>query len=818
MSAENNQKNNTVPPPGLENSIKRHIVVMLGNDFNPPRRDTYYNGLAYCVRDRLIERWLSDQRLYYDTHAKRVYYLSMEFLPGRFLKNYILNLEMEDECREALKASGFALEELEEQEPDPGLGNGGLGRLASCYMDSMSALNIAAYGCGIRYDYGIFAQKIVNGFQVEQADNWLVHGNPWEIVRRNFPYPVRLYGRTESYTDDKGNQRFRWVDTHSVHAMACDIPIPGYGTTTVNNMRLFTATSSSDFNLEFFNHGDYLRAMEEKVLTENISKVLYPADELEQGRELRLKQQYFFVAATFLDIMRRYKKEKLPLSQLPERVAVQLNDTHPAVSVAELMRILLDDEGLPWDEAWSICVRTFAYTNHTVLPEALEKWPVSLFGRLLPRHLDIIYEINNRFLDDVRRRYPGNNDILSRMSIIQEFPEKSVRMAHLAIVGSHSVNGVAELHSRILTTSLFRDFHEFYPGKFKNITNGITQRRWLLQANPGLSSLITQAIGPGWISNLYELQKLKPLAQDSSFLQRWSDVKRRNKERLAAYIKESRGVDVSPASLFDIQVKRIHEYKRQILKALHAITVYNRMKANPDARISPRTIIFGGKAAPAYHMAKLTIKLVNSIGDVVNNDPAISDRLKVVFLPNYNVSLAEKIMPAADLSEQISTAGMEASGTGNMKFALNGALTIGTLDGANIEIMEEVGAENIFIFGLKSEEVEIKRATGYNPYDFYNNDDELKRAIDMIGNGTFSPGHPDLFAPIVRSLLELGDRYFVLADYRSYIHAQERVSALYLEQDEWTRKSILNTASMGKFSSDRAVREYAEKIWGIQVK
>jgi starch phosphorylase len=497
---------------------------------------------------------------------------------------------------------------------------------------------------------------------------------------------------------------------------------------------------------------------------------------------------------------------------------VQLNDTHPAVSVAELMRILLDDEGLLWDEAWDICVRTFAYTNHTVLPEALEKWPVSLFGRLLPRHLDIIYEINTRFLDEVRRRYPGNNEILSRMSIIQDFPEKSVRMAHLAIVGSHSVNGVAELHSRILTTSLFRDFHEFYPGKFKNITNGITQRRWLLQANPGLSKLITETIGPGWISNLYELQKLKPLVQDSSFLQRWSDVKRRNKERLAAYIKESRGVEVSPESLFDIQVKRIHEYKRQVLKALHAITLYNRMKANPEARISPRTIIFGGKAAPAYHMAKLTIKLVNSIGDVVNNDPAIGGRLKVVFLPNYNVSLAEKIMPAADLSEQISTAGMEASGTGNMKFALNGALTIGTLDGANIEIMEEVGAENIFIFGLKSEEVELKRAAGYNPYDFYNNDEELKRAIDMMGNGTFSPGYQDLFAPIVRSLLDLGDRYFVLADYRSYIQAQERVGALYLEKDEWTRKSILNTASMGKFSSDRAVREYAEKIWGIQVK
>lgn len=818
MSAENDQKSNTSPAPGLENSIKRHIVLLLGNDFNPPRRDTYYNGLAYCVRDRLIERWLADQRLYYDTHAKRVYYLSMEFLPGRFLKNYILTLGMEQESREALLASGFTLEELEEQEPDPGLGNGGLGRLASCYLDSMSALNIAAYGCGIRYDYGIFAQKIVNGFQVEQADNWLVHGNPWEIVRRNFPYPVRLYGRTESYKDEKGNQRFRWVDTYDVHAMACDIPIPGFGTTTVNNMRLFTATSSSDFNLGFFNKGDYLHAMEEKVLTENISKVLYPADEMEQGRELRLKQQYFFVAATFLDIVRRYKKEKLPLSALPERVAVQLNDTHPAVSVAELMRILMDDEGLLWDEAWSICVRTFAYTNHTVLPEALETWPVSLFGRLLPRHLDIIYEINSRFLDEVRRRYPGNEEILSRMSIIQEFPEKRVRMAHLAIVGSHSVNGVAELHSRILTTSLFRDFHEFYPGKFKNITNGITQRRWLLQANPSLSRLITDTIGPGWISNLYELEKLKPLADDRGFLDRWREVKRQNKIRLAAVIKELRGVDVPPESLFDCQVKRIHEYKRQLLNALHAITLYNRMRENPGMRVPPRSVIFGGKAAPAYHMAKLIIKLINSIGDTVNNDPVIADRLKVVFLPNYNVSLAEKIMPAADLSEQISTAGMEASGTGNMKFALNGALTIGTLDGANIEIMEEVGRENIFIFGLKSEEVELKRATGYNPHDFYSNDSELKRAIDMIGNGTFSPEKQDLFVPIVRALLDEGDRYFVLADYRSYVHAQEQVNELYSQSDEWTRKSVLNTASMGKFSSDRAVREYAERIWGIKVK
>lgn len=817
MSAEMDQQIPGKSGAGLEESIKRHIVLILGNDFTPPRRDTYYNGLAYCVRDRLIERWLADQRMYYDTHVKRVYYLSMEFLPGRFLKNYILNLDMEQESRDALRASGFALEELEEQEPDPGLGNGGLGRLASCYLDSMSALNIAAYGYGIRYDYGIFAQKIVNGYQVEQADNWLVHGNPWEIVRRNFPYPVRLYGRTETYTDEKGNVRSRWVDTHSVHAMACDIAIPGYATMTVNNMRLFTATSSSDFNLEFFNHGDYLRAMEEKVLTENISKVLYPADELEQGRELRLKQQYFFVAATFVDIMRRFKKENLPLSQLPDRVAIQLNDTHPAISVAELMRILLDDEGLDWEQAWDICVRTFAYTNHTVLPEALETWPVSLFGRLLPRHLEIIFEINSRFLDQVRARYADNPDIVSRMSIIQEHPEKRVRMANLAIVGSHSVNGVARLHSQILMNSLFKDFHEFYPGKFTNITNGITQRRWLQQANPNLSRLISDSIGSGWISDLYQLQKLKELARDRVFLQKWSEVKRENKKRLAATILESRGIEVSPESMFDIQVKRIHEYKRQLLNALHAVTLYNRLKDNPGATIPPRTIIFGGKAAPAYHMAKLIIKLINSIGDVVNNDPSIAGKLKVVFLPNYNVSLAEKIMPAADLSEQISTAGMEASGTGNMKFALNGALTIGTLDGANIEIMEEVGLENIFIFGLKSEEVDALRSR-YNPYEYYLRDAELKRAVDMIGGGAFSRDYPDLFGPVVRSLLNQGDRYFVLADYRAYIDAQDRVSELYANHEEWTRKSVLNTASMGKFSSDRAVREYAERIWGIKVK
>ncbi len=797
-------------------SIKRHIVFVLGNDFQPPRKDTYYSGLAYCVRDRLIERWLSGQRLYYETHPKRVYYMSMEFLPGRFLKNYIINLGMEEEARAALKEVGFTLEELAEEEPDPGLGNGGLGRLASCYLDSMACLDIAAHGYGIRYDYGIFHQKIVNGYQVEQSDNWMQFGNPWEIARRHFLYTVRFYGRSEAYKDSRGALRFRWVDTETVGAMACDIPIPGFANETVNNMRLWAAVSTRDFNLDFFNHGDYVRAMEEKVLSENISKVLYPSDDKEQGRELRLKQQYFFVAATFEDLMRRFKKDHHTFDKLPDSVAVQLNDTHPTIAVAELMRILVDEENVGWEEAWKITTRVFAYTNHTVLPEALETWPVGLIGRLLPRHMEIIFEINQRFLDWVRRERPGDDALLSRVSIIEEGPVKKVRMANLAIVGSHSVNGVAALHSEILKKSLFRDFHELYPGKFKNITNGITQRRWLLEANPALSNLITDAIGSDWVRDLYQLQKLVPLAENAEFRAKWRAVKHANKERFSDYVYSETGVRTDPGSMFNMQTKRIHEYKRQILKVLHVITLYNRIREGKT--VSPRSVFIGGKAAPGYYMAKLIIKLVNSVASVVNHDSALQGKLKLVFLPNYCVSQAEKVMPAADLSEQISTAGMEASGTGNMKFALNGALTIGTLDGANIEIMEEVGLENIFIFGLKSEEVDHYRATGYRPRDFYESDPELRAAIDMIGSGVFSPEQRDLFLPIVSSLLDRGDRFFVMADYRSYVTAQESVGALYRDPEGWTRKSILNVARMGKFSSDRAVREYAEKIWSIPVK
>ncbi|NND96811.1 MAG: glycogen/starch/alpha-glucan phosphorylase [Pirellulaceae bacterium] len=798
----------------LLKSIQNHIISTVGNDFEPPRKDTYYKGLAYSVRERLLEKWFGAQRSHYDRKAKRVYYLSMEFLPGRFLKNYITSLQMKDECQKTLSNLRFDIEELSEEEWDPGLGNGGLGRLASCFMDSMACLKIPGYGYGIRYDYGIFYQTIVDGYQVEECDNWLRYGNPWEIKRAGFLSTVKFYGRSEQYTDNAGKTRYRWVDTDNVNAMACDTLVPGYGNDNVNNMRLWAAVSSKSLNLDFFNRGDYMGAMEAKAMTENISKILYPSDEAEQGKELRLKQQYFLVAATFQDIMRRFKKANKSFVNFPDRVAIQLNDTHPAISIAELMRILVDEENLDWEGAWNICVRTFAYTNHTVLPEALETWSASLMGKLLPRHLEIIFEINHRFLKLLKERYPENPELLEKMAIIEENTHKRIRMAHLAIVGSHSVNGVAALHTHILKTSLFKEFHEFYPGKFKNITNGITPRRWLLQANPHLADLISETIGSDWITDLFELKKLVPRAEDPVFRQAWRQVKLKNKQSLAKYILRKTGIEIDPDTLFDVQVKRMHEYKRQVLNLLHVVTLYNRIKQHPEKTVVPRTVMFGGKAAPGYVQAKLIIKLINSVASVVNNDPDMKDRLKVVFLPNYCVSQAEKVIPASDLSEQISTAGMEASGTGNMKFALNGALTVGTLDGANIEIKEEVGDENIFIFGLTHKELGDLKKKGYQPYEFYRNDPELKKVIDMIGGGYFSPDNPYLFDPIRRALLDDGDYYFVVADYRSYIEAQEEVGRVYLDQEEWTRRSILNTANMGKFSSDRAILEYAEKIWG----
>jgi len=803
----------------LKNDILRHIEFTLGNDPHQPDSFSCYLGLAYSLRDRLIRRWMETQRSLYDTLSKRVYFLSLEFLPGRFLKNYLISLDMLQEARSVVGDMGFDLDELEEEEWDAGLGNGGLGRLASCYLDSMACCNLPGYGYGIRYDYGIFHQVLENGYQREHCDNWMRRGNPWELQRLPVEQPIRFYGRSETYTDGAGELRYRWVGGEVVMAVACDILIPGYGDDYVTNMRLWAARSSREFNLTHFNQGDYIGAVEAKVLGETISKVLYPSDEATAGKELRLKQQYFFVAATLHDILRRYRKQSQSFDAFPDFVAIQLNDTHPAIAIAELMRLLVDGEKLGWDDAWHICERSFAYTNHTVMPEALESWPVDLLGNLLPRHLEIIGEINHRFLQSLSGRFPHETDLPARLSIFQEGAQRRIRMAHLAIIGSHTVNGVAALHSDILKTDLFRDFHRVFPGRFKNVTNGITPRRWLKQANPSLSQLITSVVGPEWICDLVRLTELVPHAEDPAFRDAWRQAKKENKTRLARYMLRKIHLGVNPDTLFDVQVKRIHEYKRQLLNVLHVITLYNRIKAGRDEKIAPRTVLFAGKAAPAYHQAKRIIKLINAVAEVVNNDPDVQGRLRVAFLPNYCVSQAEKIIPAADLSEQISTAGMEASGTGNMKMAFNGALTIGTLDGANVEIMEEVGADNIFIFGLTAEEVNATRAAGYEPARYYESDAELKHVLDMIASDCFCADEPGLFVPVFNSLLHQGtysDHYLVLADYRSYITAQEAVNRLYLDREEWTKRSILNTARMGKFSSDRAVHEYAADIWKVK--
>ncbi len=795
--------------------IQKHIQFTQGNDPDLADRRQIFLGLCSAVRDRLVERWLRTQRACYELLAKRVYYLSLEFLPGRFLRNYLTSLQMEEEAQEALHSLGYDLEDIEEEEWDAGLGNGGLGRLASCFLDSMATLQLPAYGYGIRYDYGIFFQHIVNGYQQEQSDNWMREGTPWEIQRPEVLYPVHYYGRSESYRDAQGRARRRWVETESVLAMASDFLVPGYGGEYVTNMRLWVAKSSREFNLQEFNQGDYVGAVEAKVLSENISKVLYPSDEMAQGRELRLKQQYFFVSATLQDILRKFKKQHREWTGFPEAVAIQLNDTHPTIAIPELMRQLLDEEGLGWDDAWSISRRTFAYTNHTVLPEALETWPVEVLGRLLPRHLEIIYEINERFLEEVRNDYPRDHELPARVSLIQEGPVRRIRMAHLAVVGGHAVNGVAKLHSRILREQLFRDFDRIFPGRFRNVTNGVTPRRWLVQANPALSKLITSAIGPEWVNDLQRLRRLEPLAEDLEFRKSWKETKRENKKRLARYVLRKMGLGVNPDTLFDVQVKRIHEYKRQLLNILHTVALYRRIKSNPDYVAPARTVFIGGKAAPAYTQAKLSIKLVNAVAGVVNNDPDIRGRLRVIFLPNYCISQAEKVIPAADLSEQISTAGMEASGTGNMKFALNGALTIGTLDGANIEIMEEVGRDNIFIFGLNAEEVVLLRSGGYAPRALYEADPELRGTLDLIREGFFSPEEPRLFQPLVQALLDQGDYFLVLADFRAYLEAQERVGAVYADHEEWARRSILNTARTGFFSSDRSILEYADEIWNV---
>jgi starch phosphorylase len=794
-----------------ENNLKYRLVKEADTATNYDR----FLSLAYGIRDRLVENWVSTQRIYRAQKVKRVYYFSLEFLIGRTLGNSILNLKVEHNLAKALHELGLNLEEVREAELDAGLGNGGLGRLAACYLDSLATLEIPAYGYGIRYDYGIFRQKIVRGFQVEEPDEWLAMEHPWEISRPEYTYRVKFCGHVVQRTSRNGKLVFDWVDTEDVLAQAYDTPVPGYGNKTVNNLRLWSAKATEEFELDFFNKGNYFAATSRKTESETISKVLYPNDNSMEGRELRLKQQYFFVSASIQDILRRFKREQTDILNLPEVISIQLNDTHPTIAIAELMRVLVDEEGVEWEKAWNLTKAIFAYTNHTLLPEALEKWSLALFGRLFPRHLQVIQEINARFLREVATRYPGDVDRLRRVSIFEEGPDPHIRMAYLAIIGSHSINGVSELHSELLKTTVVPDFFDLFPDRFNNKTNGITQRRWLHKCNASLASLITSKIGDKWITDLTEMKKLEKFAGDRKFQDEWRKVKRANKEKLCTLIAAEHRLAVSPDTLFDVQVKRIHEYKRQLLNALHVIALYRRLKADPTAVVTPRTVIFGGKAAPGYVTAKLIIKFIGSIADVVNEDPQIQGKLTVLFMPNYRVSLAEKIIPATDLSEQISTAGKEASGTGNMKFALNGALTIGTLDGANIEIMEEVGEENIFIFGLKAEEVAQVKREGYKPWEYYERSQELKGVLDLISSGFFSPENPTLFKPLVDSLLG-HDEYLLLADFDSYMECQDRVAKLYQDQEKWTRMSILNVARMGKFSSDRAIQEYCDEIWKVK--
>ncbi|MBK8164106.1 MAG: glycogen/starch/alpha-glucan phosphorylase [Gammaproteobacteria bacterium] len=795
----------------IQRSMANTLEYRVGKDMYTATPRDWFHVVSYTVRDRMMERWMETMRTYYRENAKRVYYLSMEFLIGRSLANNLRNMGIYDAVGEALREFGIDIETIIEVEPEAALGNGGLGRLAACFLDSMATLGIPGYGYGIRYEYGMFKQKIENGRQIEHPDNWLRYGNPWEFPRAEVLYPVRFNGRVVDYTDEHGVARHHWVDTEEVIAMAYDTPIPGYGTSTVNNMRVWSAKSSRDFDLGYFNEGNYIKAVEAEAESENISRVLYPDDTTSMGKELRLKQQYFFVSATLRDILYRFDKYHDSLDLLPEQVAIQLNDTHPAIAIAELMRILVDEHKMEWKRAWKIVTGSFAYTNHTLMPEALETWPVSLFARILPRHLQIIYEINHNFLKDVIHRHPGDVDLLRRMSIIHEDGERRIRMAHLAIIGSHRVNGVAQLHSQLMKDTIFADFDRFYPDKFVNKTNGVTPRRWLHHVNQPLSRLISARIGDGWVTDLDQLSRLAPLAEDAGFRAEFRAVKLQNKERLVALIRRHMGLELRTDAMFDVQIKRMHEYKRQLLNLLYVITLYNRVRGGAD--IVPRVCIFSGKAAPGYAMAKLIIKLTNDVGDIINNDPAVADRLKVVFIPNYDVSTASDIIPAAELSEQISMAGTEASGTGNMKLALNGALTIGTLDGANVEIRNEVGHDNIFIFGHTTEEVARLKRDGYNPWDYLHGNEELRRVLDMIGGGFFSPDQEDLFRPVVHALTAGGDRYLLLADYAAYVECQDRISTLYRDADAWTRKAVLNVAAMGKFSSDRTIREYAEEIW-----
>ncbi|MFY2561765.1 glycogen/starch/alpha-glucan phosphorylase [Corallococcus terminator] len=798
----------------MRRSFLDHVRYSRGKNYETSTAHDRFMALSLAVRDRLADRWVRTARTYYEKDVKRAYYLSAEYLLGRALGNNLLSLGMHDAASEAMREVGVDLTNLLEMEPDAGLGNGGLGRLAACFLDSLATLGYPGMGYGIRYEFGIFTQDIVDGYQVERADEWLKFGNPWEIVRPEKAVPVRFFGRVEHHQGPDGKPVARWVGGKTVVGVPYDTPIAGYHNDTVNTLRLWQARASEEFDLLLFNAGDYERSVVEKNDSEVISKVLYPNDAFQAGKELRLKQQYFFVACSIADIVRRYLKNHTDFRDFPKKAAIQLNDTHPAIGVAELMRVLVDEKRLGWEEAWSITQAVFGYTNHTLLAEAMEKWPATLFERLLPRHLELIYEINQRFLRQVQIRYPYDQEKLKRMSLVEEGPEKKIRMAHLAVVGSHSINGVAALHTDLLRRDVLPDFASMYPERFNNKTNGVTPRRWLAWCNPRLSQLITSRIGEGWATNLDKLRELEPHAEDPVFRKAFREVKRANKEDLSNHIRDIRSVRLNPDAIFDVQIKRLHEYKRQLLDAVHIVALWMRARRDPSTIIHPRAFLFGAKAAPGYHLAKLTIRLINGIAEVVNSDAGTTG-LQVVFAPNYRVSLAERIIPAADVSEQISTAGMEASGTGNMKLMLNGALTLGTLDGANVEIREAVGDENFFLFGLTADEVIARKRAGYRPRDEYEKNQELREALDLISTGFFSPEDRALYKPLVDSLLE-EDRYLVLADFAAYAAKQDEVVRVYQDTENWTRKCVINVARAGIFSSDRTIKQYAEEIWRIQ--
>ena len=769
-----------------------------------------FHALALTVRHRIVDRWMKTQSAYHEKNVRRVYYLSMEFLIGRLLGNYMFNLGKEKDIDAALRDMDISLDEVRNAEMDAGLGNGGLGRLAACFLDSMATLGIPAHGYGIRYDYGIFNQKIKDGNQFELPDEWMRNGNPWEIPRPEYTVKIQFYGRVDKSVQFSSP----WVDTEAVLAVPYDTPIPGYKNDVVNTLRLWSARSTDEFEFDYFNHGDYEKAVENKIHSESISKVLYPNDNVSQGKELRLKQEYFFTAASIADIIRRYKQDNSDLKNLAEKICIQLNDTHPTLGVVEMMRVLIDQESFSWPEAWALTTKIFAYTNHTLMPEALECWNVDLMARVLPRHLDIIFEMNARFMEEVAQRFPEDHDRMGRMSLIQEGDVKRVRMAHIAIIGSSSVNGVSALHTELLKANLFKDFFEMFPDRFNNKTNGITPRRWLLKANPKLADLITETIGDKWVTDLDQLQKLASHTEDKEFRRRWRTIKQANKLVLAEYITKTMDIPVDPNSMFDVQVKRMHEYKRQFMFGLYIVSQYLRIKQNPHQFVQPRTFIIGGKAAPGYFTAKLIIKFLNNVADVIHQDKAVRDKIRLVFLENYRVSLAEKIIPAAELSEQISTAGLEASGTGNMKFMLNGALTIGTYDGANIEISDCLGGKDIFIFGLKANEVLDLRARGYAPRDYIKNSPAMREIFKLLENDFFSKSQPGLFDPLIDTIYR-GDYFMVCADFDAYCRAQQEVSDLYVDQDSWTKKSILNVSKAGFFSSDRTIREYARDIWKV---